>query len=220
MSSRLLAAVGSLLLVSPAWAGTIVNGGFENGLDDWTISSATLVTAPTIADKLKETGVWNPVEGNRFAYLLAGGTDAFTTLETTFTVAADNTRLKFNVFFDAGEDRASNPVYDDRGEVLLVDETGDINAAEVFFRRDASQVGTIGSFGWTEIDRAIEFAGTYTLLFRVKNTGDDLQPSALGVDNVRLDDGTVPAVVPLPSAIWGGAIVLGVIATRRLLTSR
>jgi hypothetical protein len=152
-----------------------VNGGFETGnLTGWTATSnvSVVTTTPHVGD----SGTWTPTEGNYFARLQAGlGAGVYTMLSQSFTANVGDT-LKFDVYFDGND----SGTFNDDGYVLIRD------PSVVLYAKSVSPTIGFGFDGWTSISFTFLSANTYVLEAGVRNVGDNLLSSELGLDNVRL----------------------------------
>jgi hypothetical protein len=198
MNHNLRRAIVALLAVVAVGAGAssakagFINGGFESGdFTGWTVSSS-LATVTTSEAKLGETGTWSAYEGNYFASVFTGGGNGvFTLLSQTFTAGIGD-QLSFAIFFDAGDYLPFN----DNGYARLIDANTNATVATLY-SKDVAAVGDNGSSGWDLINYTFTGSGTFKMEFGVANFGDNMLPSALGVDAVSLQS---PQAVPAPPA--------------------
>lgn len=195
--------------LQPATA-AIVNGGFETGLTDWTVStSGGSVTVIASTGKNGESGTWAPQEGGRFAILVAGSQGFYNTLSQSFAALAGQT-LSLYAFFDAGDYLPFN----DDGYVNLIG----TSSTTTLYARSVSHpdVGNYGSDGWQYLTHTFANSGSYQIQAGVRNVGDSGWPSWIGLDGVSLSNNVLPAV-PEPAAltIWGVFGALGLVAARR-----
>jgi hypothetical protein len=199
----------------------IVNGGFESGLTNWQVPVGSVFavgSAPSIVAPGGTAGpTWLPTEGNTFAYLLARGTgNDSTTLLQGFT-AAQGDVLSLDVFFDAGDyDPPGNDVsfvhlkYWVPGGCNFTICIGPSQVTYPVWEQKVSDVGNYGASGWTHLTFTLPATlpgsgglfdpGGYTLLIGIENIWDNLNASAVGVDNVGLNL-PAPTAVPLPPAL-------------------
>lgn len=207
------AAIAALTMSFDASA-VIVNGGFEDGLNGWTASSTTLVTAAGSAPTLPALGgpypgepagaLWLPTEGGAFAYLRSGAADVYTTLSQSFSAGIGDV-LTFDVFFDSGDysDPGFGNDFNDNAFVQL-----DFGGGNVVTLWDytAQELAEFGAADWSPVLYTFSAAGTVTLIAGVASVTDAINPSAMGLDDVQL------TAVPLPASLWFLLSGLGLLA--------
>jgi len=173
------------------------NGSFETGdLTGWTAPSGNVAAVTS-------HGSYSPVDGTYFAVLAGGSTNAPYSLSQQFTASAGDI-LAFNYFWDSGD----YVPYDDWGKGSILDATGG-PVATLF----SVSIGTLGDYvdvPWTPVSYTFATGGTFTLTFEVANSGDYMNNSFVGVDDVTLTQ----AQVPVPGAVLLGMLGLSAAGVR------
>jgi hypothetical protein len=210
-----------LVAVAPVSAAPLVNGSFETGdLSGWTASDSALVAVifgfefPLGGGPGDPLVAWTPTDGAYFARLDAGEmVGVYTTLSQSFSATAGDV-LTFDVYFDAGNIYDPNdpllfPGNDD-GYVNLID-TGASTTTSLYAQSVAS-VGNFGADGWTSISYTFLTSGAFQIEAGVRKVGDDALFSALGLDNVALQEANV---VPEPATSMLFALGIGMATAAR-----
>jgi hypothetical protein len=178
-------------------AGVLTNGGFEDGLNGWSVggSGGSIQTAGSFT--ASDGRVYSPVEGLEFALLESGSPGS--TLYQSFDAWA-NSSILGKAFFATSDYLPFN----DFGYVRILE--GD----NVLFYQDVSSVGDFGSTPWTNFSYTFSTAGSYTVELTVVNNVDSFVASYLGADRIE--------VVPEPSMLVIGSFlgIGGLIAKRRM----
>ncbi len=201
-----------LCLALPVGA-DIINGGFEDGLNDWTYTgTVAAIDFEYSRDFLgipqePFSGFWEPIGGDYFGSLWStdlGGTNS-STLSQTFDAVTGDT-LSFHYFFDFGDEAA----YPDTATATLSWSGGSVNLFE--HNTPGTELGDDENVPWTAMMFTLPDIDTYTLEFAVEDWAGDFE-SILGVDTLEI----VP--VPAPGAVALGALGLGMVGwVRRRLS--
>lgn len=154
------------------YKGDIKNGSFEGDLDNWTIpySSSELVTS---IEKLNEI---YPMEGLKFAVLSTKGEDSTAVIYQKFHGKKGDT-LKGYCFFLSGD----IPLFDNFGEIHIRNLSE--NFKEVIYR---ASVNSTGNSPWNLWSYKINFEDDYIIEAKVKNQGDPIFETTLGIDGIHL----------------------------------
>ncbi len=180
------------------------NGSFETGdLSGWETVQGDFVTVTTFQAGISGSPDWTATDGAFFARLAAGaGEDVFAELYQTF-YANSGSVVEFDAFFDAGD---YDPFNDDAYVVLTNLVTGE--ETTLYFEA-VSTVGDYGHADWTTVTHTITEPGPYQLWAGVRNVGDNLQASHMGLDNVSQSDPLLAPNAPFnPSPADGAMSVL------------
>lgn len=197
--------VAVLVCSSLAANAGILNGGFETGdLSGWLATGPVTATSNEFSRDFlglvqpPPGGIWLPSQGSYFASLWSTdsvGTDA-AVLSQTFLGAAGET-LRFDYFFDFGD---IGPYYDTAVTTLLTPD-----GSVVLFEQNTHghQLADDENTGWTTLSYNLPMSGSYRIEFSTVDAVSSFE-SVLGVDNVRVGSGIIPAP---------GAILLGTLGT-------
>lgn len=204
-------------------AGTITNGGFEDGdLTGWTalptakVGVVQSVPGPWFKSSVSTNPI-KPFEGTYFAQLITGDADVYTMLSQTFSASVGDV-LSFAAYFATTDE----PGHNDAGYVKL---KGDGGFEQILFSADQSQVGQFGWTDWTTASYTFASGGNYQIEAGVTNAGDAAFDSQVGLDAVKLTEAPPPTnAVPEPMslAIWsvgGVALLIGSARRRRQSTA-
>jgi hypothetical protein len=176
-------------------AAVVQNGGFENGLANWSVSQNSDFQGDPIL-VVSQFGSYTPTEGSSFALLRSS-------LENTYN------RLFQAVNLKAG-DRLAGSAFFKTQDYLPFDDDAYIRIVEldaVLFSSRVSAVGDYGGTSWTNFEFAIPTTGTYTIELAIRNAMDGAAPSYLGVDNLRaVPEPTSMATVSLASVFLLGRL--------------
>lgn len=193
-----LAAAAALVIssVSLASALTITNGSFETGdFTGWFPAASTGSTTVVTTTNASSGNVYNPTDGNYFAKL-----------------DADSALLQLGLSWEAGEKIGFNWAFlafdylpfNDFALVTLAGST--TQDSFVFKLSDVAAVGDYGDTGWQSFVHTFQNSGNGLITFGSLNLLDQINSSALLVDNVTNN----PAPVPEPGTmILFGAGLLG-----------
>ena len=130
-----------------------------------------------------------PFHGSKFAYLISGDPDAYTTLTATIDVANAGLIFVSYLFFDTFETAGG---LDDAYEAV-VSLTPPSNVTTVLYAISAATVATGddysdqhgGQTGWVRVSYTFTEAGPHEIVFAVRNQVDSFYNSALAVVRVR-----------------------------------
>jgi len=206
--SILLGCAVAAAAVLPAQAASLVNSGFESGLDAWTVENGVV---EVVADAYDAIGgppfgeYYTPTEGQGFAQLTAGE-DGYTLLSQAFSLT-NASYLSFDAAFLAFD----YIDYDDDAFVRV--RNIGTNATTVLFSSSVSAVGDNGHTPWTRVYSDLLLAGDYVFEAGVRNVGD---PDPGYSSKLLLDN--VSAAVPEP-ATWA-MMLLGFGALGAVLRQR
>ena len=209
----------ALLGASSAQAAQLLNGSFEDVLDDWT-ANPMLVSIPLVFNHRDAFGVVDatflPIEGMRMGALMANQPDDAqdgdppeppTTVMQTFTT--DGGWFSGWAAFLAQD---ALP-YNDYGFVRIYNTTSDIN----LFQSNVQTVGGYGYTPWTRFQTWLD-AGEYTIEAGVGNGFDAFSPSYLLLDNFAVTTG-VPEPATWAMTILGFFGLGGMIRRRRAVAA-
>lgn len=206
MRKALFLGVIWMLWAGPARApGQVVNGGFESGnLIGWGLNYEFMGSVTDTAWSLEgnqPSFLWQPTNGNYFAYLRSGlainGNHLPTKMASELFSAEAGQAVEFDVFFDAG-DALPN---DDFGWAYITGYAGG-PPLEIVFWSSVATVGDYGETGWKHILYPVPVGGQYYLVFGLEDAGANYSNfSALGVDKVMVTP--EPATMLL---LLGGAL--------------
>jgi hypothetical protein len=193
MKNRKLALVAALLTPFAANAG-LINGGFEDGLNGYTvgtltgIGSANVVTSNTTN---YSPGNWfgTPVtttalEGNYMLAIGSGSANTWQEVSQTFTLGQWQT-LNGSAFFDWGDYWVAENAFPDGAKVEILDASGAVVATPFFTDGTdycltfcAPATGQSGAeSGWMDWSFYAASGGTYTLVYGALNTADGTGPN-------------------------------------------
>lgn len=208
MTARRIVGLVAIVFSCSPYASAGLTDGFETGdLAGWTPAGpVTAVTEQYARDFLPLTqppagDKWYAVEGSYFAALWStnsAGTNA-ASLSTAFQATAGDV-LGFQYFFDFGD---FAPYYDTATSSLTW--TG---GSTILFEHNTPgyELGDDENLGWRDVSYTLPVTGTYTLQFSTQDGMDSFE-SILGIDDV-----TVGAVVPVPSAIALSTLGVGLLS--------
>jgi hypothetical protein len=166
---------------APATASGLTNGGFDTGAwnpwirrpDDGTYIHIT-----------SDDGGFQAITPCCYARVDSGtGTDAWTEFSQAFEASAGDAISGYS-FFRTDESRIAN---NDVGQVIILTSAGELVATP--FHTDVASVGASGRTEWTAWSHTFTAAGTYQVVAEVKNVGDNLGTSIIGLDAVMLTRG-------------------------------
>ncbi len=181
-------------------ASQLTNGGFETGdLSGWSVDVASGGNASAVKSYTSNNGGgvhWTPKEGSYFALLTPGAASVDTMISQPFS-ASNGDKVSGWVFFQA-EDYSP---YDDKGQVLIKDESGTIVAKT--FEESVNTVGSYGNSGWRYWEHTFTGEGTFRIEARVHNLYDGSLASRIGLDDVKTSGtaDTTDPVLTLPGNI-------------------
>jgi hypothetical protein len=174
-------------------AAVVQNGGFENGLANWSVSqNADVLGDPILVVSQFES--YGPTEGSSFALLRSSFTDTYNRLFQAVDLKAGD-RLAGSAFFKTQDYLP----FDDDEYIRIVE----LDA--VLFSSRVSAVGNYGGTPWTNFEFTIPTTGTYTIELAIRNAIDDAAPSYLGVDNLRM----VPEPTSMATMSLASVFLLG-----------
>jgi hypothetical protein len=200
------------MMAAPRAQAAVTNGSFETG--DLTGWSATIPTGASIDIVTSHsdpggTGVtsWAPTDGTYFALLKTDGPGSLTQLYQSYSMTPGNP-LTFDYFWDARDfkpfdDTASLTIYSGvglAGPLVSTLTLGSVNTDPQDYWGNP----------WQTASLYLASAGTYTVVFEVRNSLDGIKDSYLGIDNVFLLQ-----TVPAPNAILLGGIGVGLVGWLR-----
>lgn len=199
---QLLAGLAIAGFSMSALALPVVNDGFEDGLNGWTVTDGTGGSAETLqttthtdfVNGFKQTD-FKAITDNYFAFI-----EASSEISQAQSWAAGD-KILFNWAFLGKDSGTRSAGGDDFALFKVTDEAGaTIDSVKL------SSIGVVGAFGttgWTTHTYTFANAGTGRISFGVYNQGDTLYDSELLVDNVRIIPANpdAPVAVPEPSAI-------------------
>lgn len=213
----IIGALGVLILAAGADAGP-TNGSFETGnLADWTAvvpagASVSVVTSHSDTNVLA-TGItsWTPTDGSAFARLKTDGPGHLVQLYQTFDMSAGET-LSIDYFWDSQDfvpfnDTATLRIFEGAGISGLEVSTVEIGAVN-------SDPDDFWGTDWQTHSFGPGSSGQYTLSIELSNSGDDIQDSYVGIDNVVTDTVATP-IIPAPGALVLGGIGAGFVSWLR-----
>ncbi len=213
MKKYLAATIIALGISGAAQAG-VINGGFETGdLTGWASSlsggSATVVTSYSTD---YSPGNWygtpvvtNPVEGSYMLAIESGDADIWQEATQAITLGAGDT-LSGSAFFDWGDYWVDVNEYQDGARVQIRDDMGavvatpfDLDGTDFCLTYCDSETGQAGAeSGWIDWSFTTVTAGTYTLAYGARNTGDGGGPNpTMGY----FDATEILAEVPEPTSL-------------------
>ncbi len=199
-----IATVALLLGSVPAWGGSLLNGGFEDGsLSGWKTGAGGGngdVTAVTSA----VDGKWTAYSGGWFARIQTDNTglSAFTVLKRDIDMKAGEA-LQFQYFV---LDRKGDPNFKVKGSVRLKD-----TATIILLKLNGASSTAEGEWIPVRSD-PVGTDGTYTLVFKFKDM-DVGKRSVLGVDAVQ-----VTHLLPEPAT--AAAVFIGLVGIAGYLKRR
>ena len=215
MKIKVSVAIAALSFACGAQAGTIVNGGFEDGLNNWAALLPTSVAAVTAATAYNGT-TYNAVEGSKFA-LISGGS---LPLQGFIGQPTDGALLLTGLTVNSGEALTFSWAFlgkdylpfDDFGGVSF---NGVVNGASFNQTTTLASIGSVGDrgdSGWKTFSFTPNgnFVGSIT--FFAANKGDTVNVSQFAVDNLQI------AAVPEPETyamFLAGLGIMGAVARRR-----
>lgn len=190
-----LALVTGLALAAPSARADLLNPGFEDGLNNWTVYG----TAGTSTDLMGLLAKY----GSAFAFVesgTGGGTPTASTITQTFTALAGQAISGYAAFF-AGD----NLPWNDRAFLSI----SDGETLTTLWSKSVESVGGHGYSDWTAFSWIADSAGLYTLTFGIRDGLDGYGTSLAALD--------MPASVAVPGPIAGAGLVplLGLLAWRR-----
>jgi hypothetical protein len=176
-------------------AAVVQNGGFENGLANWSVQRNTDFAGDPIRVVPQFEG-YAPTDGASFALLRSSLANTYNVLSQAVNLKAGD-RLAGSAFFKTTDYMP----YDDDAYIRIVE----LDA--VLFSSRVSAVGDYGGTSWTNFEFAIPTTGTYTIELAIRNAMDGAAPSYLGVDNLRaVPEPTSMATVSLASVFLLGRL--------------
>lgn len=194
--------VASLLIAAGAAQAAPVNTGFEsNSLTGWTTylvsGQAQVVSSHTT--NYGGTITYTPVEGQYFLAIASGTVNVWQTASQSFTLQAGD-QLSGMAAFNWGD---YNP-YFDGVMVEILDAAGGVAALPFSMDGNGKASGFNGS--WTAWNFTAASAGTYTVVYGARNTGDSGGPEQT---YGYFDATKVTAKVPEPMTL--GLVGLGLL---------
>lgn len=212
-----ISAVLMILTAAPGF-GAMINSGFETGdLTGWTSSGATVVTSYLS----QNSTLYGPVDGNHFALLTGGDTNApalfgltaadFDPFNPSEDVYYGGAAIAQSVTMSAGEQVNFSYLFyaDDyipfTDSAFFVAQPGNISLLASI----VSVGGQNGSTGWQTFTWTAPASGTYTLGFLLLNGGDNGYDSHLAVD------GPMSAIPEPATFVLMGAGLAGLALLRR-----
>lgn len=154
------------------YKGDIKNGSFEGDLHHWIIPS-TSSKLVNVVEKFKDV---SPMEGLKFAVLNTEGEDSTAVMYQIFHGKKGDT-LKGYCFFLSGD----IPLFDNFAEIHIRNKSNSFK--EIIFK---ASVNSTGSLSWNLWSYELNFEDDYILEAKVKNQGDPIFESILGLDAIHL----------------------------------
>jgi len=188
---RKLVMVVSLVLAGAvsAQAGSLKNGGFEDGMDKWKSWTDGAGWVGVVTD----FGVWGPYEGQKFAWLKTDGTGSLQKLWQKVDLKAGDV-VSFHYFF------SEDNTYDDAAMAQLVDKHQNPVVPGLLLLGDAGETSPPGTWEYHAF-APVPKKGKYFVGFGVTNGSGGSTTSIdsyLGVDAVSVDSGYEPESQPPP----------------------
>lgn len=174
-------------------AAVVQNGGFENGLANWSVQRNTDFAGDPIRVVPQFEG-YGPTDGASFALLRSSLANTYNVLSQAVNLKAGD-RLAGSAFFKTTDYMP----YNDDAYIRIVE----LDA--VLFSSRVSAVGDYGGTPWTNFEFAIPTTGTYTIELAIRNAMDGSAPSYLGVDNLRM----VPEPTSMATMSLASVFLLG-----------
>jgi hypothetical protein len=189
----------------------VTNGSFETGdLTGWfsTIPEGASIDVITSHSDPGGTGTtsWGPMDGSYFALLKADGAGSLTQLYQSYDLTPGNP-LMFDYFWDSRDYKPFN----DMGTLSIFSGIGLGGPLVADFTLNSVETDPENYWGtpWQPYSLDVASAGTYTVVFEVRNGLDAIFDSYVGIDNVRLN------VIPAPGSILLAGIGAGLVGWLR-----
>jgi len=192
-----------LAVASPLWAGHITNPSFEtedtSGWDETIPGGASISVVSSYDEPDGPKRSYSPVHGDWFALLKTDGAGSHTTLSQDVSLEAGDV-LSGWAAFDANE----VVPYNDAAAVRILDSSDGLVATP--WSASVSTVGDYGSTPWQSWKWTATAADTYTLEYRVVNSGDSSNDSHAMFDH-RVRGPSPSALVGLLSMAMTAVVV-------------
>lgn len=206
-------ATAALLLASaPALAAApIMNGGFEENLDDWTADDAFVSITNVFYHRDENGDAVLPPYGAREGYFFAvlTGGDEYTAPDYPLVTLTQSFSISERGLF-RGLAAFSSGDYAPYNDFAYIKVTG-VSGSYTVFSTDVLTVGDYGRTPWRGFGKVLE-AGDYTIEAGIANVGDNMQTSFLLLDDFRVTAVPEPATWAL---MLSGFFGLGAVLRRR-----
>jgi hypothetical protein len=189
-------AVALALVAGTAQAG-LINPGFEEALTGWSTSSGVIAAAEgSKTTDYADPITYDPVAGDYFLVITAGDVDVWQTVFQSVALAAGQT-LSGWAAFDWQDYRSAQcaSCFFDGARVQILDSSNSVVATPFYMDGTGKPDGYNGP--WTEWSWTALVAGTYTLEYAARNTGDNSRESFGYFDAEVMAVPQVPEPTPL-----------------------
>lgn len=199
------------MTLSSAAQAAVTNGSFETGdLTGWSAVVPAGASIDVVTSHSDPTGTgttsWGPTDGSYFALLKTDGPGSLTRLYQSFSMTPGYP-LTFDYFWDS---RDFKP-FGDVAELSVYSGVGLEGSLVATYELASVNTDPENYWGtpWIPTSLWVAAAGTYTVVWEVRNSLDGIKDSYLGIDNVLLQ------AVPEPGAILLGALGVGLVGWLR-----